>query len=167
MPHPVCCQQTSIQRFLVGTGFQSIVDGKNEEMSTTELSGGARIHYIFQAIFVKSLEVPVSLWMWNLLHVGMQYFLAARCRWQNDKLGQILFHREAFHPCYASRSWLDVFHLKELITCTTIQPCNVVCFLQDVDPCDDLSDEDIRTAIQNATGPKNVLFVPEVTLVKV
>ncbi|KAH8950520.1 hypothetical protein BDL97_10G090300 [Sphagnum fallax] len=69
-------------------GFQSIVDGKNEEMSTTELSGGARIHYIFQAIFVKSLE--------------------------------------------------------------------------DVDPCDDLSDEDIRTAIQNATGPKNVLFVPEV-----
>jgi dynamin 1-like protein len=43
-----------------------------------------------------------------------------------------------------------------------IQPCNVVCFLQDVDPCDDLSDEDIRTAIQNATGPKNVLFVPEV-----
>jgi hypothetical protein len=38
-------------------GFQSIVDGKNEEMSTTELSGGARVHYIFQAIFVKSLEV--------------------------------------------------------------------------------------------------------------
>ncbi|CAM6099196.1 unnamed protein product [Calypogeia fissa] len=69
-------------------GFQSIVDGKNEEMSTTELSGGARIHYIFQAIFVKSLE--------------------------------------------------------------------------EVDPCDDLTDEDIRTAIQNATGPKNVLFVPEV-----
>ncbi|KAL3698868.1 hypothetical protein R1sor_012944 [Riccia sorocarpa] len=69
-------------------GFQSIVDGKNEEMSTTELSGGARIHYIFQSIFVRSLE--------------------------------------------------------------------------EVDPCDDLTDEDIRTAIQNATGPKNVLFVPEV-----
>jgi len=99
--------------------------------------------------------------------VGMQYFLAARCRWQNDKPGQTLFQREVFHPCYACRSWLDVFHLKDLITCTTIQPCNVVCFLQDVDPCDDLSDEDIRTAIQNATGPKNVLFVPEVTLVKV
>lgn len=31
-----------------------------------------------------------------------------------------------------------------------------------MDPCDDLTDEDIRTAIQNATGPKNVLFVPEV-----
>ncbi|KAG0555684.1 hypothetical protein M758_12G191700 [Ceratodon purpureus] len=69
-------------------GFQSVVDGKNEEMSTTELSGGARIHYIFQAIFVRSLE--------------------------------------------------------------------------EVDPCDDLNDDDIRTAIQNATGPKNVLFVPEV-----
>jgi dynamin 1-like protein len=38
-------------------GFQSIVDGKYEEWSTTELSGGARIHYIFQAIFVRSLEV--------------------------------------------------------------------------------------------------------------
>ena len=34
---------------------------------------------------------------------------------------------------------------------------------QDVDPCDDLSDDDIRTAIQNATGPKNVLFIPEVS----
>eukprot|EP00271_Cylindrocystis_brebissonii_P006355 TRINITY_DN19108_c0_g1_i1.p1 TRINITY_DN19108_c0_g1~~TRINITY_DN19108_c0_g1_i1.p1 ORF type:complete len:904 (-),score=141.37 TRINITY_DN19108_c0_g1_i1:127-2706(-) len=68
--------------------FATIVDGKNEEMSTSELSGGARIHYIFQSIFVKRLE--------------------------------------------------------------------------DVDPCDDLTDDDIRTAIQNATGPKNVLFVPEV-----
>lgn len=38
---------------------------------------------------------------------------------------------------------------------------------QEVDPCDDLSDEDIRTAIQNATGPKNVLFVPEVQLTTV
>jgi len=33
------------------------VDGKYEEMSTIELAGGARIQYIFQAIFVKSLEV--------------------------------------------------------------------------------------------------------------
>ncbi|CAN6458982.1 unnamed protein product [Victoria cruziana] len=68
--------------------FSSLVEGKNEEMSTAELSGGARIHYIFQSIFVKSLE--------------------------------------------------------------------------EVDPCEDLTDEDIRTAIQNATGPKNALFVPEV-----
>ncbi|KAM1317525.1 hypothetical protein ACFX13_002882 [Malus domestica] len=68
--------------------FSTMVEGKNEEMSTTELSGGARIHYIFQNIFVKSLE--------------------------------------------------------------------------EVDPCEDLTDDDIRTAIQNATGPKSALFVPEV-----
>ncbi|KAJ4716763.1 Dynamin-related 3A-like protein [Melia azedarach] len=68
--------------------FSSMVEGKNEEMSTSELSGGARIHYIFQSIFVKSLE--------------------------------------------------------------------------EVDPCEDLTDDDIRTAIQNATGPRSALFVPEV-----
>ncbi|KAF3795853.1 Dynamin-related protein 3A [Nymphaea thermarum] len=68
--------------------FSSMVEGKHEELSTTELLGGARIHYIFQSIFVKILE--------------------------------------------------------------------------EVDPCDDLSDEDIRTTIQNAAGPKNALFVPEV-----
>ena len=34
--------------------------------------------------------------------------------------------------------------------------------LQEVDPCEDLTDEDIRTAIQNATGPRSALFVPEV-----
>ncbi|KAF6137886.1 hypothetical protein GIB67_014015 [Kingdonia uniflora] len=68
--------------------FCSLVDGKSQEMSTTELTGGARIHYIFQSIFVKRLE--------------------------------------------------------------------------EVDPCDDLTDEDIRMAIQNATGPKIALFVPEV-----
>ncbi|KDO44157.1 hypothetical protein CISIN_1g003355mg [Citrus sinensis] len=68
--------------------FSSMVEGKNEEMSTSELSGGARIHYIFQSIFVKSLE--------------------------------------------------------------------------EVDPCEDLTDDDIRTAIQNATGPKSALFVPDV-----
>lgn len=33
-----------------------MVEGKNR-VSTEELSGGARIHYIFQSIFVKSLEV--------------------------------------------------------------------------------------------------------------
>lgn len=42
---------------LLETAFSSMVEGKNEEMSTSELSGGARIHYIFQSIFVKSLEV--------------------------------------------------------------------------------------------------------------
>ncbi|KAJ0972605.1 hypothetical protein J5N97_020564 [Dioscorea zingiberensis] len=68
--------------------FSSMVEGKNEELSTAELSGGARIHYIFQSIFVKSLE--------------------------------------------------------------------------EVDPCSDVTDEDIRIAIQNSTGPRCSLFVPEV-----
>ncbi|KAL8150833.1 hypothetical protein V2J09_020641, partial [Rumex salicifolius] len=68
--------------------FSSTIEGKNQELSTSELSGGARIHYIFQSIFVKSLE--------------------------------------------------------------------------EVDPCEDLSDDDIHTAIQNATGTKSALFVPEV-----
>jgi dynamin 1-like protein len=36
--------------------FNSILDGKSEDMSTTELVGGVRIHYIFQSIFVKCLE---------------------------------------------------------------------------------------------------------------
>ncbi|XP_062207910.1 dynamin-related protein 3B-like [Phragmites australis] len=68
--------------------FSSMVEGKNEDISTVELSGGARVHYIFQSIFVKSLE--------------------------------------------------------------------------EVDPCEDVTDEDIRMAIQNATGPRSALFVPEV-----
>ncbi|KAL2511973.1 Dynamin-related protein 3A [Abeliophyllum distichum] len=68
--------------------FSSMIEGKNEEMSTSELSGGARIHYIFQNIFVKSLE--------------------------------------------------------------------------EVDPCEGLTDDDIHTAIQNATGLKSALFVPDV-----
>ncbi|KAI5558301.1 hypothetical protein POPTR_017G041800v4 [Populus trichocarpa] len=68
--------------------FSSMVEGRNEEMSRSELSGGARIHYIFQSIFVKSLE--------------------------------------------------------------------------EVDPCEDLTDADIQTIIQNATGPRTPLFVPEV-----
>lgn len=33
---------------------------------------------------------------------------------------------------------------------------------QEIDPCEDITDEDIRLAIQNATGPKGALFVPEV-----
>jgi len=48
---------TAISIFFLKTAFSSMVDGKNEEMSTSELSGGARIHYIFQSIFVRSLEV--------------------------------------------------------------------------------------------------------------
>lgn len=36
--------------------------------------------------------------------------------------------------------------------------------VQEVDPCEDLTDDDIRTAIQNATGPKSAVFVPDVGL---
>lgn len=42
-------------------GFQSIVDGKYEEWSTIELSGVACFQYIFQTIFVTSLEVYILL----------------------------------------------------------------------------------------------------------
>jgi hypothetical protein len=39
--------------FYVDSGFQSIVDGKYEEWSTMlELSGGAQVQYVFQAIFL-------------------------------------------------------------------------------------------------------------------
>ncbi|KAG8656792.1 dynamin-related protein 3A isoform X2 [Manihot esculenta] len=68
--------------------FTAMVDGKSQEILTTELSGGARIHYIFQSIFLKGLE--------------------------------------------------------------------------EVDPCEDLTDDDIQIAIQNANGPRSSLFVPEV-----
>ena len=33
---------------------------------------------------------------------------------------------------------------------------------QEIDPCEDLTDDEIRMAIQNATGTKTALFVPEV-----
>lgn len=36
-----------------------------------------------------------------------------------------------------------------------------MCF-KEVDPCEDLSDDDIRIAIENSMGPRNKLFVPEV-----
>ncbi|CAI9272075.1 unnamed protein product [Lactuca saligna] len=68
--------------------FVSMVDGRNEEKLTSEVYGGARIHYIFQSIFVSRLE--------------------------------------------------------------------------EVDPFERLTDQDIRTAIHNATGPRSALFVPEV-----
>lgn len=46
-----------------------MVEGKNEEMSTSELSGGARIHYIFQSIFVKSLEVCNAVLIYDIMIV--------------------------------------------------------------------------------------------------
>ncbi|VFQ68422.1 unnamed protein product [Cuscuta campestris] len=37
--------------------FLSMIEGRNDDVLTSEIYGGARIHYIFQNIFVKSLEV--------------------------------------------------------------------------------------------------------------
>lgn len=68
--------------------FSAMVDGKSPDMSTKELFGGARIHYLFQSMFVKLLE--------------------------------------------------------------------------EVDPCEKLTDEDIVYALRNSSGLRNVLFVPEV-----
>ncbi|CAN0846584.1 Dynamin-related protein 3A [Linum grandiflorum] len=72
-----------------GKAFSSMLEGENEETSTSQLSGLARIKYVFQSIFVKSLE--------------------------------------------------------------------------GVDPCEDLTDDDIRTAIQNACGSNAALFVPVIS----
>jgi hypothetical protein len=44
-----------------------MVDGKI--VSTDKLAGGARIHYIFQSIFVKSLEVSNSFKYFANLHM--------------------------------------------------------------------------------------------------
>lgn len=65
----------------------AIVQGNHEHLSTTELSGGARIHFILHEIFVKGLMA--------------------------------------------------------------------------LDPTAELSDDDIRTAIQNAAGTKAVILIPE------
>lgn len=55
--HKTYCLQLIKFSFSLWTAYSSMVEGKNEEMSTDQLSGGARIHFIFQNIFVKSLEV--------------------------------------------------------------------------------------------------------------
>ena len=67
--------------------FTKSVAGKNEDLNTTALEGGARIHFVLQDIFVKGLE--------------------------------------------------------------------------SLDPTQAMSEEDIRTAIQNAAGTKAVLLLPE------
>lgn len=59
--------------------FQSIVDGKYEEMSTSELSGGARIHYIFQAIFVRSLEVSLQNGQMHFSHFRLFALASFEC----------------------------------------------------------------------------------------
>ncbi|KAF9584632.1 Dynamin- GTPase protein [Lunasporangiospora selenospora] len=68
--------------------FVAAIDGTSSEISTKELSGGARIYYIFNNIFGAALD--------------------------------------------------------------------------SVSPCENLEDQDIRTAIRNSTGPRPSLFVPEI-----
>lgn len=36
--------------------------------------------------------------------------------------------------------------------------------VQDIDPCEDLTDDDIRILLQNATGTRSALCMPEVGL---
>lgn len=61
-----------------------MVEGKNEEMSTAELSGGARIHYIFQSIFVKSLEVCTLVVGVSFL---LEWFVLIKCPKQQSVWG--------------------------------------------------------------------------------
>lgn len=69
------------------TGVSAVVGGSSESLTTTELAGGARIHFILHEIFVKGV--------------------------------------------------------------------------MSLDPTSELSDDDIRTAIQNAAGTKGVILIPE------
>ncbi|KAH9696996.1 Dynamin-related protein 3A [Citrus sinensis] len=106
--------------------FSSMVEGKNEEMSTSELSGGARIHYIFQSIFVKSLEQRLR--------------------------GNVCASHGPMVSKMENPIQKVVVPFKRALRHGRVE----------VDPCEDLTDDDIRTAIQNATGPKSALFVPDV-----
>jgi len=38
------------------TDFNNVIDGKGQNMATTEISGGARIHYIFSDVYGKAIE---------------------------------------------------------------------------------------------------------------
>ncbi|KAA3489853.1 dynamin-related protein 3A-like [Gossypium australe] len=100
--------------------FSAMVDGKSPDMSTKELFGGARIHYLFQSMFVKLLEV-----------MSLSYVIDA-----------LSFCVVWNFPCLRTR--------------------RLASFLQEVDPCEKLTDEDIVYALRNSSGLRNVLFVPEV-----
>ncbi|KAJ0009703.1 hypothetical protein Pint_33471 [Pistacia integerrima] len=180
---------------LLGTAFSSMVEGKNEEMSTSELSGGARIHYIFQSIFVKSLEVCIWSYMQEqflfyrilslALHVGEPFLLCLKRTnarlipyyWPADiklfKKTVITVYlpindtkQFSLAYCQGFNAVLGPFdgNLQDPIQKDMVQVKRALRGggVWEVDPCEDLTDDDIRTAIQNATGPKSALFVPEV-----
>ncbi|RWR83149.1 dynamin-related protein 3A-like protein [Cinnamomum micranthum f. kanehirae] len=140
--------------------FSSLVEGKNEEMSTTELSGGARIHYIFQSIFVKSLEVCMLLY--GLPSYDTEILIYAQQCSQTSKSCLVLNSQSA--PGQLIRVDLELARPESgRVPVEEMAWSNVIWdLMQEVDPCDDLTDDDIHTAIQNATGPKSALFVPEV-----
>lgn len=129
-----------------------MIEGKNEEMSTSELSGGARIHYIFQSIFVKCLEVSF-LSSLSLFWICVTNFYAC--------VSLLLLSRSEIFLNHVAIS----SHILSIVQSIYLLPSMLDYLLQEVDPCEDLSDEDIRTAIQNATGPKSALFVPDVCVI--
>ncbi|CAK9178125.1 unnamed protein product [Ilex paraguariensis] len=130
--------------------FSSMIEGKNEEMSTSELSGGARIHYIFQSIFVKSLEENDFLIDVVCPIVEVIFITSQVCDLLPKFFAAVWF-------CLSGANELSANELSAF-------PWAYDCYNIDVDPCEGLTDDDIRTAIQNATGPKSALFVPEVGL---
>ncbi|TXG54047.1 hypothetical protein EZV62_019303 [Acer yangbiense] len=87
---------------------------------------------------------------------------------EHASYGEITESKAHLTPLYRT----DVYLIFVLITCPNFVICRLVRELfssifflntrKEVDPCEDLTDDDIRTAIQNATGPKSALFVPEV-----
>jgi hypothetical protein len=73
-------------------------------------------------------------------------------------------------PSYPTKHYLSPqFHHQEyaLPFCIVCCLCNLhllitYSYQQEIDPCKSISDEDIRTTIQNSGGPKGAMFLPEV-----
>ena len=99
-----CLSRFELYVLLLETAFSSMVDGKNEEMSTSELTGGTRIHYIFQSIFVKSLEVLVA--SFSKLWSSIVWVPISAFSWNNqyEIIRFVLNHSVFFHFWFV---WLD------------------------------------------------------------
>lgn len=63
---------------------------------------------------------------------------------------------------FLSSTWNIFLLLFIIIVGICISISVIFLFVQEVDPCGDISDQDIRIAIQNAAGPRTALFLPEV-----
>lgn len=89
----------------------------------------------------RNVNIWAVRWSKNTLYLPINF---------REEFGGLFFWYELFFGCCCSiRNVPFKFDETELL-------------LQEVDPCEDLTDDDIRTAIQNATGPRSALFVPEV-----